>query len=259
MQWLILVGGSLTTFPQFFFFRPDRPHLSEFMPGYIIAMAASAWLLWPRGPVRPAWQRIFAALVALFLAGQLAVFALFALQHPSAGTIVARSGRKVRFQGENGVRVHTKSKRKRRRLQGVYDVVMKSTKPQDYVICFPYMPGYNVMTNRRTYLRNIYVDNATRGEKWAEATIADFEQKRPAVVIIDDREINGLPASKFSHWGAPVYAYLKKTTPLAGKFDTVEVFLPPRRNQAAPPAPARRNGGTGTGRRQPRGERSVRQ
>ena len=81
---------------------------------------------------------------------------------------------------------------------------MKSSQPDDYVICFPYMPGYNIMTDRRTYLRNVYVDNATRGEKWAETTIHDFEEKHPAVVIIDDREINGTAASKFSRWGAPV-------------------------------------------------------
>ncbi|MEP6670490.1 MAG: hypothetical protein ABJF10_15125 [Chthoniobacter sp.] len=225
LLWLLLIGGSLTTFPQFFFFRPDRPHLSEFMPGYIIAMAASLWLLWPHGPVRPMMQRAFAGLVALFLGGQLLAFALFALQHPSAGTIVARAGRKARFQGENGVRVHT-SKKEAATLQGVYDAVMKSSGPKDYVICFPYMPGYNIMTNRPTYLRNVYVDNATRGEHWAENTIRDFEEKRPAVVIIDDREINGTAASKFSRWGAPVYAYLKKNYAAAGKFETVEVFVP---------------------------------
>lgn len=240
MRWLLLVGGSLTTFPQFFFFRPDRPHLSEFMPGYIIAMMASAWLLWPRGSERAPLRRIFAGLVALFLIGQFLVFAVFALQHPSAGTIAARNGRKARFQGENGVRVHT-SKKEAAILQGVYDIVMKSTKPGDYVICFPYMPGYNVMTNRPTYLHNVYVDNATRGEHWSEKTIHEFEEKRPGVVIIDNRDINGTESSRFSHWAAPVYAYLKKHYKAAGKFETVEVFLPPSAatpEPAAAPAPA---------------------
>lgn len=239
MRWLLLVGGSLTTFPQFFLFRPDRPHLSEFMPGYIIAMMASIWLLWPRSSERAPLHRIFAGLVALFLAGQFLAYAMFALQHPSAGTIVARNGRKARFQGENGVRVHT-SKKEAATLQGVYDIVMKSSKPGDYVICFPYMPGYNVMTNRPTYLHNVYVDNATRGEKWAEKTIHDFEEKHPAVVIVDDRDINGIAASKFSHWGAPVYTYLKKHYTAAAKFDGVEVFVPPAapKPEASGPTPA---------------------
>jgi len=248
MRWLLLAGSSLTTFPQFFLFRPDRPHLSEFMPGYLIAMMASAWLLWPRGSERSPGRRIFAGLVTLFLAVQFLAFAAFALDHPSAGTIVARKGRKVRFQGENGVRVRT-SKKEAATLQGVYDIVMKSTKPSDYVICFPYMPGYNVMTNRPTYLHNVYVDNATRGERWAEKTIQEFEEKHPAVVIIDDREINGLAASKFSHWAAPVYAYLKKHYKAAGKFESVEIFVPasaaaaadaasPETPKAPAPAPA---------------------
>jgi hypothetical protein len=237
MHWLILIGGSLTTFPQYFFFRPDRPHISEFMPGYIIAMVASAWLLWPRGPVRPLALRALAALVSLFLLGHFALFAAFALHHPSAGTIVARLGRHVHFQAQNGVRVHL-SKKEAATLQPIYDVVMKSTRPQDYVICFPYMPGYNVMTNRRTYLRNIYVDNATRGEKWAENTIQDFEQKHPGAVIVDDRAINGLPASRFSHWGAPVYKWLKQNYTSAGKFEAVEVFLPPAPEPAPAAAPA---------------------
>ena len=236
LQWLLLLGGSLTTFPQFFFFRPDRPHLSEFMPGYIIAMVASVWLLWPRGTERPVLRRMFAGLVAIFLVVQLLAFGVFAFRHPSAGTFVARLGRKVRFQGENGVRVHA-TKHEAQTLQGVYDAVMKFSHAGDNVICFPYMPGYNVMTNRPTYLRNVYVDNATRGEKWAETTIQDFEQKHPAVVIVDDREINGTSASKFSHWGAPVYAYLKKNYTPAGKFDTVEIFVPGA--EAAPPVDER--------------------
>jgi hypothetical protein len=54
-------------------------------------------------------------------------------------------------------------------------------------------------------------------------------------VIIDDRAINGTTASKFTHWAAPVYAYLKKNYTLAGKFETVEVFVPPK--PEASPAP----------------------
>jgi hypothetical protein len=237
LLWLLLIGGSLTTFPQFFFFRPDRPHLSEFMPGYIIAMMASAWLLWPRGTSRPAIVRVLAGVVALGLTAQLAVFAVYDLHHPSGGTIVARRGRKVRFRAEDGVYVHV-TKHEAQTLQGIYDLVMKYSKPGEDLISFPYMPGYNVMTNRPTYLRNIYVDNATRGKNWTEDTIHDFEQKRPPVVIVDDRAINATNASRFSHWAAPVYTYLKKNYTVAGKFDTIEVFVPRAPAEQAPAAPA---------------------
>lgn len=235
--WPLLVGASMTTFPQFFFFRPDRPHLSEFMTGYITAMAACLWLLWPRGERRPPIARAFAWSVALFLVGQMAVYITFAMQHPSSGTIAARIGRKAWFHGENGVNVR-EFKRQATSYQGIHDVVMKESSPTDYVICFPYMPGYNVMTNRPTYLRNVYVDNATRSANFSEETIRGFEEKRPAIVIIDDRAINGTDVSRFSRWAPKVHNYLKKHYKLAATFETVEVFTRPQEAAAPAAAPA---------------------
>ena len=225
MQWLLLIGGSLTTFPQFFLFRPDRPHLSEFMPGFIIAMAGCVWLLWPQGSSRNIMPRLAARVCAGFLGIHFLLFAVFAFEHPSAGTIVARKGRKTRFVAENGVDLFV-SKREAVILTGVRDAILTHSTPQDYLVCFPYMPGYNLMTNRRTYSRNVYVDNATRSRNWSEETIRDLETKRPAVVVIDDRKINGLDASRFSQWAAKTYAYLKKNYILAGRFDDgkIEVF-----------------------------------
>jgi hypothetical protein len=239
MQWLLLIGGSLTTFPQFFFFRPDRPHLSEFMPGFIIAMAGGLCLLWPRqgtpGFLRRAGVWIYSGVLAVHLAA----FAFFAFEHPSAGTIAARKGRKIRFDAENGVRVFA-SKREAQILAGVRDSVLRHSQPGDYLVCFPYMPGYNLMTNRRTYIRNVYVDNATHNNHWSEAAIEAFETKRPAVVIIDDRKINGMDASRFSRWAAKAYAYLKQNYARVDRFDNnqIEVFalpsaLPP--DQSSPP------------------------
>ena len=208
MKWLLLVGGSLTTFPQFFFFRPDRPHLSEFMPGYILAMTACVALLWPRGE-KPGLPRrlLVSALAAVFLA-HLAAYATFALQHPSAGTIAARFGRETKFAGENGVRVRD-FKRQVATLTTVRDTVFAYSRPDDFLVCYPYNPGYNLMTNRRTYVHNVYVDNATHDPDWAERSIRDFAEKKPAVIVIDDRAINGIPASRFTHWAAPVYEYVK--------------------------------------------------
>lgn len=225
MQWLLLLGGSLTTFPQFFLFRPDRPHLSEFMPGFIIAMAGCVLLLWPRGVSPHPARRVVAAAFAGCLCLHLLLFSIFAFEHPSAGTISARKGRKTRFVAENGINVFV-SKREAQILTGVRDAVLKNSSSNDYLVCFPYMPGYNLMTNRRTYFRNVYVDNATRSGNWSEETIRDLETKRPAVVVVDDRKINGLDASRFSRWAARTYNYLKEHYTRAGRFDDgkIEVF-----------------------------------
>ena len=223
LQWLILLGASLTTFPQFFFFRPDRPHLSEFMTGYIISLAACAWLLWPRDSAASRGRRIFAGAILAFLIVQLGVYATFAMQHPSSGTIAARFRGKTWFQGENGVHVRG-TKREAAEFKMVLEAVRAHSREGDYVICYPYMPGYNVLTNRRTYLRNVYVDNSTRGENWSESTIRELEEKQPAIVIIDDRAINQVDSSRFSRWAARVHEHLKTHYQSVGKFEEIEIF-----------------------------------
>ncbi len=227
LQWLLLIGGSLTTFPQFFFFRPDRPHLSEFMPGYILAMAGCVALLWPRGEKSSRPQLLLASALAAFFLAHLAVFGFYAFQHPSAGTIAARFDREAKFAGENGVRVRD-FRRQVQTLTTIRDAVHTHTRPGDFVICFPYMPGYNLMTNRRTFVRNVYVDNATHDADWAVTTIRDFEEKKPAVVIIDNRAINGTAASRFTRWAAPVYDYVRihyaRVAEIKSTDTSIEVF-----------------------------------
>ncbi len=224
---LILIGGSLTTFPQFFLFRPDRPHLSEFMPGYILAVAGCMALLWPRGESRRGSRTLLASACAVFFLLHLAAFAFFAFQHPSAGTIAARFGREAKFAGENGVRVRD-FKRHTTNFATIRDAVDKYSRPDDFLICYPYMPGYNLMTNRRTYLHNVYVDNATHADDWAETTIRDFEEKKPAMVIIDTRAINGTEASRFSRWAAPVHDYVKihyaRVAEIQSEGGTIQIF-----------------------------------
>ncbi len=40
---LTALGCSLTLFPQYYFFRPDTPHLSEFMAPFLVALAMASW------------------------------------------------------------------------------------------------------------------------------------------------------------------------------------------------------------------------
>lgn len=227
MKWLLLIGGSLTTFPQFFFFRPDRPHLSEFMPGYILAMVGCMALLWPRGEKCSRPRIVLASAFAACFLTHLAVFALFAFQHPSAGTAAARTGRKTKFAAENGVRVRA-SKKEAASLTTVRDTILAHSRPGDFLVCYPYNPGYNLMTNRRTYVRNVYVDNATHEPGWVATTIRDFEEKKPAVIVIDDRAINGTPASRFSHWAAPVLDYVKihyaRVAEIKNDTESIQIF-----------------------------------
>ena len=214
---LLLLGGSLTTFAQFFFFRPDRPHLSEFMPGYLAAAVSTVWLL-------PITLRAIAGTV---LAAQMALFGWFALDHYSAGTIAARTmvkkNKRMLFEGANGVRVKVHQKTYEE-LELVRKTVTQHSKPGEWLVCYPYQPGYNVMTDRPTYERKLYNDNATISRDWSGDTIELLTEKKPPVIIIDDRAINQVDGSRFSKWAAPVYNHVKSTYGLVGKVDTIEIY-----------------------------------
>jgi hypothetical protein len=172
----------------------------------------------------------------VFIVGQISLFAWFALQHPSAGTIAARSKRKIPFHGANGVDVLVQ-KKEFEFLDGVRKIVMAASNPGEFLICYPYQPGFNVMTDRPTYLQNVYVDNATQPRGWARATIAELESRRPAVIIIDDRAINKVDASRFSIWAAPVYEYIRAQYHRrdADHFPGVEIYSANAPTDAPPP------------------------
>ncbi len=215
---LLMLIGSMAAFPQFFFFRPDRPHLSEFMPGYIVATASAVALL----AGRARW------IIGGLLAVQIGLFGWYALDHYSAGTIAARwdikKNKRQLFTGANGVRVWVHKDKDYPELEGVRRAVVEHSKPGDWLVCYPYQPGYNLMTDRPTYERHIYQDNATAPRGWARGAIARLEEKKPAVVVIDNRAINKVEASRFSAWAAPVYEHLRAHYQPCGTFDTIEVF-----------------------------------
>jgi len=214
---LLVLIGSMASFPQFFFFRPDRPHLSEFMPGYIVATLCAAMLL-----VRVRWW------LGGLLAVQFALFGWYALDHYSSGTIAARwnikKNKRQLFTGANGVKVWVHKEKDLPVLEGVRRAVVEHSKPGDWLVCYPYQPGYNVMTDRSTYEHDVYHDNATSAPGWSRAAIARLQSKKPAVVVIDNRPINRVEASRFSVWAAPVYEHLRTHYQRVAQFDAIEVF-----------------------------------
>jgi hypothetical protein len=231
---LVALGGSLAIFPQFFFFRPDRPHLAEFMPLYMVASILTLVAMW-RQP-RNGWGNVWRGALTLFVVAQCALFGWFALQHPSAGTIAARTKRKIFFDGANGVDVFVQ-KKEYEFLENVRRTITAYSRPGDYLICYPYQPGFNVMTDRPTYLKDVYVDNAKQPPRWARDTLRELAERRPAVICIDDRAINQIEASRFSRWAKPVFEYVRANYVLRGTFNEVEIFTLPDATEA-PPIPA---------------------
>ena len=219
---LVLMGGALTVFPQFFLFRPDLPHLSEFMPCFLAAsFACMALLRLHEPPWR--WTRFPGLLLLVFLIAHTAVYVIRVLPDRWAGTAAIRSKRNTWFAAENGVRVYVTS-REFNGLTAIQRLIRNFSRPDEYVVCYPYSPGINLLTNRRTYERNVYVDNATRTRNWDAEAIARIEKHRPAVIVISDWKINDTPASEFKVWAARTKEHIEANYTSQGKYLEFEVF-----------------------------------
>jgi hypothetical protein len=224
---LVTLGSALTLFSQYFFFRPDTPHLSEFMVPFGVAMGCSAFyaVRWAcRTKSLPA--RIGCIAFAVLCLVSEGLYFCHAFPKDSAGTIAARRKRNHEFVAENGVHVFVK-KGDLRKFEAIQKVVMASSSPSDWVITYPYSPTINFMTNRPSYLRDLYIDNATAPRNFVEETRKQIEYYRPAVIVIDERPINKIEISRFKNWAAPVYDYIRSHYVLAVKADTNEVYVRP--------------------------------
>ncbi|MEO8826522.1 MAG: hypothetical protein ABI443_11845 [Chthoniobacterales bacterium] len=230
-----VTGSAFVFFPQYYYFRPDLPHLSEFMCSFLVALAVcSFFALRIAQRHRHARLRVlsyaFLALTFLDMAGYL----FYADKKESAGTSAASHFRNVEFKGENGVHVLLRDS-EAPVVQGIYDAIMAHSNAEDYVVCYPYSPTVNFMTNRKSYLRNLYVDNATAPKKFREMAVKEIDQFHPAVILIDNRKINGTESSQFSHWASDTYQFIRQNYVAVGTFGSNEVYVRP--DKAQPPHP----------------------
>jgi hypothetical protein len=206
---LVSIGCSLSLFPQYFFFRPDPPHLSEFMVPFIAALALSAFAFirsgWRIGSFPMKYSAIFAGCIAAF---GVPLYLKAIMPRESAGTIF-KTGKLVEFKSLNGVQVKL-PKQDALVMEGLRDAILKNSKDDEFVVCYPYSPTINFMTNRRSYEHNLYVDNATAGADFQKGAIERLEKFHPAVVVIDNRPINKSESSRFLNWAGDFMQHLEQ-------------------------------------------------
>jgi hypothetical protein len=222
---LITMGAALTLFPQFFFFRPDTPHLSELMAPFFVSLACAAWcgaLLMRRGLP----GLVLGSGIVLLCAANALLYFLHAFPKESAGTIAAREKRKSEMRAQNGVRVFLK-KDEREQIQKLADLIQAHTKPGDYVACYPYQPTINFMTDRPAYEYNLYIDNAHNVSRFHEETMAKIAKFRPAAIVIDNRAVNQTEDSRFQNWAPATYEWVKANYKHAGTFRRQELYFRP--------------------------------
>jgi hypothetical protein len=231
---LTVLGCALTLFPQFFCFRPDTPHLSEMMVPYLAALAV---FVWAAGRVviqtrKPTARYAAGAFAALCVASG-AIYFSHAFPKESAGSIAAKKKMASHeFRALNGVNVIVRDQ-EARWLAGLRDAVLQHSSPGENVLCLPYSPTINFMSDRPSPLYNLYVDNSTARNGFMEDFLNLINSQSPAVVVIDQRRINRNEASRFRNWAPAPYRWLHENYVYFGRYFRNEVFV--RKDKIAGP------------------------
>jgi hypothetical protein len=220
-RWLLfsaLLGGCLTAFPQFYFFRPDLPHLIEFMSGGLAALTCAGWLLWSsqgRGRLSTAFFMTIALVAICYL--------LLTLPNQYGGTLAIRLDRHTNFRGANGADVFL-TKDEYEEVNTLFSATVWNSTKKDYVACYPYLPGVNFITARPTFQSLLYIDNVTQSPDWQQVEIDKIKKFRPAVIVIDEWTINGTEESRFSHWATQMTKFIESHYRLVAAINNKKVF-----------------------------------
>ena len=226
---LILIIGlasAFTLFPQYFFFRPDPQHLSEMMCPLLVVSTCSFSFALRRWSSPGGWSQWSARLWMAFFLVHLWFYLDYGLAVPWMGSIGRKKPNEELFRADNGGLAYV-PKDQKPDYEGLYQAVIHNSAPTDWVICYPYAPTVNFMTNRRSYLYNLYVDNATRPGTFDAETIAAIQEKKPAVIVINDDPINATESSRFSVWAPTTLAYIKSHYRYIGTYVRNDVYVAP--------------------------------
>lgn len=225
---LVTTGCALALFPQYFFFRPDSVHLAEFMiPFYpALACAAAAALGLLQGRI---WQVAGGGLLVAIVGLQIVVSFNSLFGREGSGSIRMARGKTALFEAPGGIsmRVRPADFGDWRNLR---DALLRHSEPGDWLVTYPYVPVLNILAERPSYQRKLYVDNATESANFPAVAIAEFDEKRPAIVVINNRDINKTEFSRFKNWAAPFYDHIEANYVLQGTYlKEIEVFVRPDR------------------------------
>ena len=231
---LTCLGCSLALFPQYFFWRPDMVHLSEFMVPMTLTILIACFVL-GRG-----WRSCSGMLRAglgVFLIAALVTLVLYyinACQSQSSGGIAASLNKRIDFHAANGVNVKL-TPPEYADASSITRIITAVSSPGEYLVCYPYNPEINFMTDRPSYEYNFYIDNAMISpEQFHQETLRKIALYRPVAFVITNWEVNNTEISRFKNWAAKTYATISENYRLAYRRGNVEVFVRPDRAALIP-------------------------
>ena len=220
---LVSTGSALVLFPQDFFWRPDMVHLAEFMVPFMVTLVIGLWLATSAWRNSTSGKRVLLVLIMLSAALDLGLYAIKGWQTDSSGSIAASRKRHLEFAGLNGVRVKLNPQELTRDTL-LRDTILRHSKPGDYVVCYPYFPMVNFMTDRPSYEYNLYADNALPPQQFFDQAKLNIERYHPAVIVIGTGKVNDTESSRFQNWASKTYAYIKDHCTLVASDDEVEIY-----------------------------------
>lgn len=223
---LTCLGCSLTLFPQYFFWRPDMVHFSEFMVPMMVTILIAISFATETYKKAPFYVRPLIVLFFFLATFSLLLYLDDGCQSQSTGGIAISHHRTVEFKGANGVAVKL-TPSEFQDTSAIYQSIIMHSKPGEYVICYPYNPEINFMTDRPSYRQNLYIDNLTAPRDFDALTIAEIEKYHPAAIVITDWSINGTEDSRFTHWAAGTYDYIKSHYLADYERGNIHVFVRP--------------------------------
>jgi hypothetical protein len=151
-----------------------------------------------------------------------------------SGSIRIARGKSELFEAPGGIRFRVKPE-ELNDWQGLRNILSSSLREGDYLVTYPYVPLLNVMAEAPSYQFKLYVDNATESLDFPEKTVRELREKKPAIVVVNNRDINKTEFSRFKNWAAPVHGFLSTEYVLAGTyFNRIEVFVRPDRVEKEP-------------------------
>ena len=220
---LVSTGSALVLFPQYFFWRPDMVHLAEFMVPFMVTLVVGLCLAvydWRNSSI---WQRFLLVLVMIPAALDLGFYAIKGWQTDGAGSIAASRRRHLEFTALNGVHVKLNPQELARNTM-LRDTILSHSKQGDHVVCYPYFPMVNFMTDRPSYEYNLYADNALPPEQFFMQAKANIERHHPPVIVIGTGKVNDTESSRFPNWASKTYAYIKEHCTLVASDAEVEIY-----------------------------------
>ena len=220
---LVSTGSALVLFPQYFFWRPDMVHLAEFMVPFMVALVIGIFLAVSTWRNSPWWKCLLLAVVMMPAGLDLGLYAIKGWQTDGAGSIAASRKRHLEFTALNGVHVKLNPLELGRNTM-LRDTILSHSKPGDYVVCYPYFPMVNFMTDRPSYEYNLYADNALPPDQFFVQAKANIERHHPAVIVIGTGKVNDTESSRFPNWASQTYAYIKEHCTLVASDTELEIY-----------------------------------